>query len=120
MRARKLTDANSFALELGIFVSHVVWLLRTRKVRREAKEKGKTFDELAAEYEEKGEPFKFAERKSKKTKKNNPGRMESDIEAGSDSNNDVPLRERPNNVGMNAEKQQACGVGHVVRGPSLL
>lgn len=54
------------ALELGIFTSHFIWLIRTYKVRKQAKEQGKTFDEVALEHEEQGTPFKFAERKSRK------------------------------------------------------
>jgi hypothetical protein len=50
-------------LELGIFVSHIVWRLRTRKVRREAAAQGKTFDDVAAEYEAQGVQWEFAERK---------------------------------------------------------
>ncbi|KAK8075831.1 hypothetical protein PG997_010494 [Apiospora hydei] len=92
---------------LGIFASHLVWLLRTRKVRREAKAAGKTFDELAAEYEEKGEHFKFAERKSK-SKKNNSSDLEA---AGSDSsNNEASSREQ-----SDAEKQQPAGIPEHVR-----
>ncbi|KAI0178985.1 PQ loop repeat-domain-containing protein [Hypoxylon sp. FL1284] len=53
-------------LESGIFLSHIIWLLRTRKIRKEAKARGKTFDDIAAEHEEQGIPFKFAERKSRK------------------------------------------------------
>lgn len=53
-------------LELGIFTSHFIWLIRTYKVRKQAKEQGKTFDEIALEHEQLGTPFKFAERKSKK------------------------------------------------------
>ncbi|KAF3765087.1 hypothetical protein M406DRAFT_222093, partial [Cryphonectria parasitica EP155] len=49
-------------LELGIFSSHIIWLLRTRKIRKEAKTQGKTFDDVAAEHEQQGIPFKFAER----------------------------------------------------------
>ncbi|KAI9676101.1 MAG: hypothetical protein M1817_000844 [Caeruleum heppii] len=33
-------------LETGIFLSHGLWLWRTRKARREAKLAGKDFDEL--------------------------------------------------------------------------
>ncbi|KAI1475426.1 PQ loop repeat-domain-containing protein [Daldinia eschscholtzii] len=55
-------------LESGIFMSHLIWLFRTRKIRREAASRGKTFDNIAAEHEQRGIPFKFAERKrSKKT-----------------------------------------------------
>ncbi|KAI1765071.1 hypothetical protein GGR53DRAFT_286223 [Hypoxylon sp. FL1150] len=53
-------------LESGIFLSHIIWLFRTRKIRKEAKLRGKTFDDIAAEHEEHGTPFKFAERKSRK------------------------------------------------------
>ncbi len=34
-------------LETGIFVSHVVWLFRTRKLRKQAKLAGQSFDDLA-------------------------------------------------------------------------
>ncbi|KAL1876276.1 hypothetical protein Daus18300_002904 [Diaporthe australafricana] len=53
-------------LELGIFTSHFIWLIRTYKIRKQAKEQGKTFDEVALEHEQQGIPFKFAERKSRK------------------------------------------------------
>lgn len=56
----------SVILELGIFTSHFVWLIRTYKVRKQAKEQGKTFDVIALEHEELGTPFKFAERKGRK------------------------------------------------------
>ncbi|KAK3366993.1 hypothetical protein B0T24DRAFT_534919, partial [Lasiosphaeria ovina] len=51
-------------LEIGIFTSHLVWLLRTRKIRKAAAAEGKTFDDLLAEHEAQGIPFKFAERKA--------------------------------------------------------
>ncbi|KAI3319270.1 PQ-loop-domain-containing protein [Xylariaceae sp. AK1471] len=51
-------------LELGIFASHLIWMFRTRKIRREAKLNGKAFEDVAADYEQRGLPFKFAERKS--------------------------------------------------------
>lgn len=50
-------------LELGIFTSHLIWLIRTHKIRTQAKEQGKTFDDVAMGHEELGIPFKFAERK---------------------------------------------------------
>jgi hypothetical protein len=68
---RRLIDrqANirSCLLEVGIFASHLVWLARTRKIRLEAASQGKSFDELATDYEERGIEFKFAERKRGKT-----------------------------------------------------
>ncbi|KAI1652654.1 PQ loop repeat-domain-containing protein [Daldinia decipiens] len=50
-------------LESGIFLSHLIWLFRTRKLRKDAASRGKTFDDIAAEHEQQGIPFKFAERK---------------------------------------------------------
>ncbi|ROW10131.1 hypothetical protein VMCG_02116 [Cytospora schulzeri] len=67
------------ALEAGIFASHIIWRLRTRKIRKEAKAQGKTFDDIAAEHEERGIPFKFAERKSRKERRK---QQEKDIEEG--------------------------------------
>ncbi|KAH6630283.1 hypothetical protein B0J18DRAFT_96092 [Chaetomium sp. MPI-SDFR-AT-0129] len=54
----------SCILEIGIFSSHLVWLARTRKIRKAAAAEGKTFDAIAAEHEARGIPFEFAERKS--------------------------------------------------------
>ncbi|RWA14429.1 hypothetical protein EKO27_g648 [Xylaria grammica] len=51
-------------LEIGIFASHLIWLFRTRRIRKEAKLNGKTFDDVAAEYEQQGLPFEFTERES--------------------------------------------------------
>ncbi|KAH8655188.1 PQ loop repeat-domain-containing protein [Xylariales sp. PMI_506] len=50
-------------LEIGIFSSQLIWLLRTRRIRAEAARRGQTFDDVAAEMEAKGVAFKFAERK---------------------------------------------------------
>ncbi|KAI1363898.1 PQ loop repeat-domain-containing protein [Xylaria arbuscula] len=50
-------------LELGIFASHVLWLFRTRKIRKHAKSEDKTFDDVMLEYEQRDLPFEFAERK---------------------------------------------------------
>ncbi|KAK3330939.1 hypothetical protein B0H66DRAFT_598461 [Apodospora peruviana] len=49
-------------LEAGIFFSHIIWLLRTRRIRKEASAQDKTFDDVAAEHAENGTSFKFAER----------------------------------------------------------
>ncbi|KAI0384236.1 PQ loop repeat-domain-containing protein [Hypomontagnella monticulosa] len=65
-------------LETGIFLSHVIWLLRTWKVRKEAASRGKTFDDIAAEHEEQGIRFKFAERKYSKRVEE----RENDVEMG--------------------------------------
>lgn len=78
--AKQLTQS-SCLLEIGIFLSQAIWLLRTRKIRKEAAAQGKTFDDIAAEHEERGIPFKFAERKSKEEKKATEGQ---DLETGQD------------------------------------
>jgi hypothetical protein len=44
----KLT-ALSLLLEIGIFGSQILWLYRTRHIRRLAKKAGKTYDEYVAE-----------------------------------------------------------------------
>jgi len=64
-QANKRGRGTSCSLELGIFASHLVWLWRTRSIRKEAALSGKTFDQVAAEHEQQGVPFEFAERKSR-------------------------------------------------------
>ncbi|KAK0729741.1 hypothetical protein B0H67DRAFT_559497 [Lasiosphaeris hirsuta] len=63
-------------LELGIFVSHLIWLLRTRKLRKAAAADGKTFDDTMAEHEAQGIPFKWAERKSRREREAQMGNVE--------------------------------------------
>ena len=41
-----VTDRYSVLLELGIFISQGIWLVRTRKLRKQAKLEGKDFDDL--------------------------------------------------------------------------
>lgn len=79
----------SCALEAGIFTSHIIWRLRTRKIREDAKAQGKTFDDMAAEHEERGIPFRFAERKSRKDRRK---QQEKDVEEGTAG---VTLAEEP-------------------------
>jgi hypothetical protein len=57
---------SSCLLEIGIFASHLIWLARTRKIRKAAAAEGKTFDDIAAEHEALGIPFTFAERKGRR------------------------------------------------------
>ncbi|KAK0749564.1 hypothetical protein B0T18DRAFT_289195, partial [Schizothecium vesticola] len=56
-------------LEIGIFVSHLIFLARTRSLRKDAAAQGKTFDDVRAEHESRGLPFKFAERKRRSKEK---------------------------------------------------
>ncbi|KAI2638395.1 hypothetical protein GGS21DRAFT_508054, partial [Xylaria nigripes] len=51
-------------LEIGIFATHLIWMFRTRGIRKQAKLDGKTFDDVLTEHEQQGLPFKHAERKS--------------------------------------------------------
>jgi hypothetical protein len=50
-------------LELGIFTSHIIWMVRTRKIRKAAAAEGKSFDVLMAEHEARGEAFHWADRR---------------------------------------------------------
>jgi hypothetical protein len=51
-----LNEANilvhSMLLEIGIFASHIIWLYRTRRVRKEAKEAKMTYDEYISQRED--------------------------------------------------------------------
>lgn len=53
-------------------------MIRTRKLRKDAASDGKTFDDIMAEHEEHGIPFKFAERKFSKWNREKPN----DVEVG--------------------------------------
>ena len=55
-------------LEIGIFGSHLIWLLRTRTLRKNSAAEGKTFDDVMTEHRALGVFFKFAERLSRKEK----------------------------------------------------
>ena len=52
-------------IEGGIFISHIIWRFRTRKIRAQAKEEGKTFDDIAEECRRENVDFRFAEREVK-------------------------------------------------------
>ncbi|KAI5924040.1 PQ loop repeat-domain-containing protein [Camillea tinctor] len=72
-------------LEVGIYLSHIIWLLRTRKIRKEAKEQGKTFDDVIVEHEEQGTEFKFSERKSRWQERKQKRLSDEEMGQGSDS-----------------------------------
>ncbi|TGJ88347.1 hypothetical protein E0Z10_g462 [Xylaria hypoxylon] len=74
-------------LEIGIFASHLIWLFRTRQIRKEAKLNSKTFNDVTAEYEQQGLPFKFSERKSTWPWR----KRENDEEKGRSDNNKSPV-----------------------------
>lgn len=48
--------AHSCAIEMSMVASHLIWRLRTRGIRKRAKESGKTFDEFeeGVEWQAKG------------------------------------------------------------------
>jgi hypothetical protein len=50
----------SCSIEYGVFISHGIWLLRTRKLRRRAKEADCSFDEFpeAIEWQQNGFKWK--------------------------------------------------------------
>jgi len=50
-------------IEGGIFISHLIWRFRTRKIRAHAKSEGKNFDDILEEHRErKNIDFQFGER----------------------------------------------------------
>ncbi|KAK3693783.1 hypothetical protein B0T22DRAFT_496439 [Podospora appendiculata] len=82
------------ALEVGIFSSHLIWMAHTRKIRKDAAAQGKTFDDIAAEHEASGIPFKFAERKSRKdrvSKVEDAGTDDTENSAGGNGSAGTPL-----------------------------
>ncbi|KAI0389609.1 PQ-loop-domain-containing protein [Xylariaceae sp. FL0594] len=80
-------------LEIGIFSSHLIWLIRTRHLRRDAEREGKTFDDIAAEYEMRGVVFKFAERKSTRPwKKKTASDQDMDHDADGAASDDAASR----------------------------
>lgn len=52
-------------LEIGIFLSHLIWLFRTRKLRAGAVADGKTFDDILQEKAAAGEQWQHTERQFK-------------------------------------------------------
>jgi hypothetical protein len=52
-------------IEGVIFMSHIIWRFRTRKIRAQAKEEDKTFDDIAEECRRENVEFRFAEREVK-------------------------------------------------------
>jgi len=70
---------------MGIGVSHLTWLFRTRSIRKEAAAQGKTFDDILAEHEANGTPFKFAERKSRRQQPRQQVDEEAKIEGSNNS-----------------------------------
>jgi hypothetical protein len=52
-------------IEGGIFISHLIWRFRTRKIRAQAKSDGKSFDDVVEECSRENTEFPFAEREVK-------------------------------------------------------
>lgn len=67
-------------IEGGIFISHLIWRFRTRKIRAKANEEGKTFDDVAEECRREGIGFRWAEREVRlpffRSKPEGPGELE--------------------------------------------
>ncbi|KAL2128887.1 hypothetical protein VTI74DRAFT_8508 [Chaetomium olivicolor] len=102
-------------LEIGIFSSHLVWLARTQKIRKAAAAEGKTFDDIFAEHEAQGTPFKFAERKSRKDKGNLEGGKR-DEEAGESkgsamSSSQAPCLERDTTLPLSDKEYESVSSG---------
>ncbi len=73
-------------IEGGIFISHIIWRFRTREIRNQAKEEGKTFDDIAEECRRENVEFRFAEREVKlplfRSKPKGPGSLEAGEDQG--------------------------------------
>ena len=93
----------SIVIEGGIFVSHGIWLLRTRKIRAEAQKLGKDFDEMV-EVEEK---FSGDVEKGRSM---SAGEKERDVVSTKDEKGDVEIRVTEVEVEVEEEKQGAEGV----------
>jgi hypothetical protein len=67
-------------IEGGIFISHLIWRFRTRKIRAQANPEGKTFDDIAEECRRENIQFRFAEREVRlpffRSKPNAPSSLE--------------------------------------------
>ena len=61
--------------------------MRTRKLRKDAAAVGKTFDDIAAEHEAQGIPFRFAERKRKEVSETVSDEEKNPTGSRSDENN---------------------------------
>jgi len=86
-------------IEGGIFISHLIWRFRTRKIRAQAKAEEKTFDDIAEERRRENVEFQFAEREVKlpffRSKPGGPGPME----AGNMKGESLPCRRKVQNCG---------------------
>lgn len=100
-------------LELGIFTSHLIWLIRTYKIRKQAKEQGKTFDDIALEHEELGIPFKFAERKSRKERRS--GQKNAEVGTVVEARTEVPSQAAAG-CESSADESPEHGVGQTGKG----
>ncbi|KAI0399076.1 PQ loop repeat-domain-containing protein [Xylaria palmicola] len=96
-------------LEIGIFASHLIWLFRTRRIRKQAKLHGKTFDDVMAGHEQYGTPFKFAERESTWPWKRSKADEEtggSDEEEGTSPRQPLELREMGNSKSVDDDREK--------------
>jgi hypothetical protein len=82
-------------IEGGIFISHLIWRFRTRKIRAQAKEDGKTFDDIAEECRRENVQFRFAEREVTlpffRSKPDAPGSLEAGEVQGKSFSNPLEI-----------------------------
>ncbi|KAI1109149.1 PQ-loop-domain-containing protein [Nemania sp. NC0429] len=105
-------------LEIGIFTSHLLWLFRTRQIRRSAKRDGKTFDDIMAEHEQQGRPFKFAERDSARWWKKGSRVEETDQSDHAQSTAPRPGSHEAEDDGGLYNDEERTGAGKIGRGES--
>jgi hypothetical protein len=103
----KIANNNSIVIEAGIFASHIIWLIRTREIRAQAKAEGKTFDDIAEEHERNGTPFAFAERK----KRSKSADDESTLEEGISTDERIPGQGKwAPTITTPSKNVEACGI----------
>ncbi|KAK3388985.1 PQ loop repeat-domain-containing protein [Sordaria brevicollis] len=113
-------------LELGIFGSHLIWLARTRRLRKRLKQEGRTFDEVLEEKKKDGEEWRWADREVPDLKKmwlkvwkrdeKEKGREETDLEKQEQAEGGRDQSHLPNNDGTgiierDLEKQKGGTAG---------
>lgn len=95
----KLCSPTSVLLEAGIFLSHIIWLFRTRKLRKRAKLEGIDFDDLPEARRWQWHPEESAR----------PGADHADSEPGN-TNTDLNMTEHKVVLSGNSELQRVAAM----------
>ena len=87
---------NSCSIEYGVFISHGIWLMRTRKLRQTAKEADCTFDELpeAIEWQQAGFKWRSLSNKMQPERYRRTQDPDEEQDLGARSINEVGLQRK--------------------------